>query len=184
MLLGPYSSTRRVQWQDTCTDSSPNSSLSNEASHRHGGLSRSRNRSQDQNAVNKQSKIDEASYFYDRMAEQQNNPAVFRYYLSAFLSAARAVLQYALTEAKRTTGGEAWYRHEISISPVLRFFGNRRTMSMHDVPARPGEVTPMKYFFDDWTDGGQDVMALSNLYLDAIRATVERGIAEGFLTRS
>lgn len=47
-----------------------------------------------------QEKLKEAKYFYSRMKEErgQEDRESFKYNLSAFLSVARSVLQYALKE--------------------------------------------------------------------------------------
>jgi hypothetical protein len=45
-------------------------------------------------------KLAEAEYFYGRMQAERYNDAAFLHNLSAFLAAARSVLQYALKEAK------------------------------------------------------------------------------------
>ncbi len=51
-------------------------------------------------------KIIEAEYFYSRMSQEQNDRDAFRHNLSAFLSAARSVLQYALKEAETNTNSK------------------------------------------------------------------------------
>lgn len=52
-----------------------------------------------------QEKLDEARYFLSQMAMSADQPRAFRYELSAFLSAARSALQYALDEARAKVGG-------------------------------------------------------------------------------
>lgn len=46
-------------------------------------------------------KLKEAGYFARRMEASINDPKAFQYELSAFLSAARSVLQYAFEETKQ-----------------------------------------------------------------------------------
>jgi len=82
-------------------------------------------------------KLLEAEYFYSRMIEEKNNVINFRYNLSAFLSASRSVLQYALKETKIKHGGEEWYNDKILKSPVLSFFRDRRDVNIHDEPIKP-----------------------------------------------
>src|SRR5271166_4284403 len=53
-------------------------------------------------------KLEEARHFLERM-RQAAEPKAFQYELSAFLSAARSALQYALKEATTKTGGQKWY---------------------------------------------------------------------------
>ena len=54
-------------------------------------------------------KIREAEYFLAQMDRERENAEHFGHNLSAFLSSARSVLQYALEEAKPKPGGLAWY---------------------------------------------------------------------------
>ncbi len=65
-------------------------------------------------------KIIEAEYFYTRMKQEQKDRDAFRYNLSAFLSAARSVLQYALKEAETRTGGQQWYDNQVSSYPASK----------------------------------------------------------------
>lgn len=55
---------------------------------------------------NERSKLAEARYFYSRMRKEVDDREAFTCNLSAFLAAARSVLQYALKEAKTKTGGQ------------------------------------------------------------------------------
>ncbi len=57
--------------------------------------------------VHEATKIREAEYFLGQMLCTQNQLQHFTYNLSAFLSAARSVLQYALAEAKTKPNGQA-----------------------------------------------------------------------------
>lgn len=82
-------------------------------------------------------KIREAKYFYSRMIQEQRNRDDFTYNLSAFLSSARSVLQYALSEAEINPGGQQWYDDHISESPVLKFFKDKRDISIHIEPVEP-----------------------------------------------
>ena len=55
-------------------------------------------------------KIAEAQHFLQELIRSaRRDPAVSRYSVSAFLSAARSALQYALEEAKCKPGGQSWY---------------------------------------------------------------------------
>lgn len=93
--------------------------------------------------MHEQDKLSEARYFAERLGKVQTREA-FRFELSAFLSAARSVLQYASKEARGRTGGPAWYDHQVSRSPVVRFFKDKRDISVHRSPVTPSvawEVT-------------------------------------------
>ena len=50
--------------------------------------------------MNEYTKLKEAQYFNSEMVKKQLNRDSFNYNLSAFLSSARSILQYALEEAK------------------------------------------------------------------------------------
>jgi hypothetical protein len=79
-------------------------------------------------------KINEAKYFYSQMLQVKHNPEYFKHNLSAFLSSARSVLQYALEEAKGKSGGQSWYDGQITKSKVARFFKEKRDINIHTEP--------------------------------------------------
>jgi len=81
-------------------------------------------------------KIIEAEYFYTRMKQEQKDRDAFRYNLSAFLSAARSVLQYALKEAETKTGSQQWYDNQVSSYPASKFFKNKRDINIHASPVQ------------------------------------------------
>lgn len=82
-------------------------------------------------------KLEEAKYFYFKMIEEQRHREIFTYNLSAFLSSARSVLQYALNEAKTKSGGQQWYDNCISASCILRFFKDKRDINIHTELIQP-----------------------------------------------
>lgn len=87
--------------------------------------------------VFEQEKLDEARYFLSRMAASDDQPRAFRYELSAFLSAARSVLQYALKQARAKVDGQAWYDTQFTGNAVMKFFRNKRDISIHHQPVVP-----------------------------------------------
>jgi len=95
--------------------------------------------------MHEQEKLKEAKHFYSRMKEEQGQEdrESFKYNLSAFLSAARSVLQYALKEVdpgenpKAVPGAKAWYDNFVANSPVLKFFKDKRDINIHDEPIDP-----------------------------------------------
>ncbi len=87
--------------------------------------------------MHERKKIREAKYFHLRMIEEQGNWDNFKYNLSAFLSAARSVLQYALEEAKTKPRGKQWYNNRISASSIIKFFKDKRDISIHTEPIQP-----------------------------------------------
>lgn len=178
--------------------------------------------------MNEMTKIAEAQYFYNRMLAEFNNRENFTHNLSAFLSAARSVLQYALEEARTKTGGQQWYDGCISCSPILAFFKDKRDINIHREPVKPvqhtkitatatlhisasvqvvhrdkdgnvlyespPEITKPKprksepptvveteYRFKDWS-GDEDLLTLSELYLDELRKVVKDGMHRSFIS--
>jgi hypothetical protein len=79
-------------------------------------------------------KIHEADHFLTQLREAGSRQT-FRFELSAFLSAARSALQYALKEAKAKPGGKAWYGQQVAIDPVVAFLRDRRDTNIHEQPA-------------------------------------------------
>jgi len=86
--------------------------------------------------MHEQDKLDEAQHFLERMA-QSPEPKTFRFELSAFLSAARSALQYALEEAKSKAGGQRWYDEQVSRKAMVKFFKDKRDISIHCQPVIP-----------------------------------------------
>jgi hypothetical protein len=87
--------------------------------------------------VHEQIKLDEARHFLTGIIAAVDDPTSFRFELSAFLSAARSVLQYACKEAKTKAGGQAWFDNHASNSPVLKFFKDKRNINIHAQPIVP-----------------------------------------------
>src|SRR5882724_9529049 len=83
-----------------------------------------------------QAKIDEAEYFLGEMGRTAADRRAFNFSLSAFLSAARSAVQYALKEAGKT-GGQAWYDAAVARRPILAFFKDKRNVSIHEGPVTP-----------------------------------------------
>jgi len=84
--------------------------------------------------MNEKNKLTEAEFFFGKMAQVDGAPNDFSHYLSAFLSAARSVLQYALEEAKTKPGGQRWYDAQTAGDTVLRFFKDKRDVNIHVKP--------------------------------------------------
>lgn len=84
--------------------------------------------------MNEKEKLNEAEYFLSRMKTDTEDPAAFKYDLSACVSSARSVMQYALDEAKNKKGGQKWYEEWMKSSPILAFFKNKRDYNIHTAP--------------------------------------------------
>jgi len=87
--------------------------------------------------MNENSKLEEARYFYQVMQESLNRRKPFVYNLSAFLSAARSVLQYTLKEARTKAGGRQWYETQMANHRTLVFFKDKRDVNIHSAPVNP-----------------------------------------------
>jgi hypothetical protein len=94
--------------------------------------------------MNEEHKLSEARYFYDRMLSETDNREAFRNDLSAFISAARSVLQYAREEAKTKLNGLSWYDAQVSTSSVLSFFKDQRDINIHVQPFQVSQHTSME----------------------------------------
>ena len=150
-------------------------------------------------------KLTEARHFLDRMHADHWNPAAFALELSAFLGAARSVLQYALKEAALKQGGQQWYDQAMA-NPLFGFFRDLRDNSIHEVPVKPltkmkTEVAGFLNIGDDDNEmlipyphntivhqyefqnrPGEEVTDLSQKYLNALEGLVGDGIAMGWIT--
>lgn len=95
--------------------------------------------------MQEQDKITEAEYFLKKIIEENANPQAFTYNLSAFLSAARCVLQYAMVDTKKIKGGQKWYNNWMSTNRYFSFFKDERDMNIHVKPVAPAigvTITP------------------------------------------
>lgn len=91
------------------------------------------------------SKLKEAGYFYSRMVSETDNRDNLLFDLSAFLSAARSVLQYAFKEAQtKSSGGQQWYENHITSSKVLAFFRDKRDINVHTQPVLVNQHTSIQ----------------------------------------
>jgi hypothetical protein len=84
--------------------------------------------------MNELEKIREAEYFLGRMTAKREIREAFRFNLSAFLSASRSVLQYALEAARQQPGGQAWYDGHMATSKIVMFFRDKRDVNIHVEP--------------------------------------------------
>lgn len=95
--------------------------------------------------MHEQEKLLEAKYFAEHMEASVDDPQAFHfpYEWSAFLSAARSVLQYALDEARQKdeaqqkSNGQSWYESRVSNNALLGFFKCKRDVNIHREPVRP-----------------------------------------------
>ena len=94
--------------------------------------------------MHEESKLKEAAYFYSRVVAAVGNREHLMFDLSAFLSAARSVLQYAHKEALRKRGGQQWYNRQIASAPVSQFLRNKRDINIHSQPIKVSQHTSLQ----------------------------------------
>jgi hypothetical protein len=89
--------------------------------------------------MNEQHKLAEARYFLSWLEPSSSDPQKFSFELSAFLSAARSALQYALDEAKTKPGGQTWYDNHVQQLQSIKYFKGKRDISIHVEPVVPNK---------------------------------------------
>ena len=82
--------------------------------------------------MHEEDKLQEAAYFLAQMGSLLREPEAFRFNLSAFLSAARSVAQYARKQARSKPGGQAWYDGFVGQDRLISFFTSTRDANVHD----------------------------------------------------
>lgn len=86
-------------------------------------------------------KLDEAEYFLGRMVALQSSREEFVWNLNAFVTASRAVAEYARKEAhsntKKKAGGQAWFAKAEATHPSIEFFREERRVNFHLKPVEP-----------------------------------------------
>jgi len=125
--------------------------------------------------MNERYKIGEAKFFLAKMEETIGDREVFQYYLSAFLSATRSIIQYAREES-RSKGRKQWYDESIAGNDILDY----------------ASQTTIRHRFADWPGAAdrigasqrysEDVIHSSQLYIEQLEKVVQRGIEEGILS--
>ena len=123
----------------------------------------------------KRYKIREAKFFLARMEESLHDREAFRYYFSAFLTAARSVTQYAREES-RSKGRQQWYDETVAGNDELSY--RSQTTVRHrfdDGPRFEDQIgSPKRY--------SEDKIGSSHRYIEELEKFVQRGIKEGILS--
>ncbi|MEX2459712.1 MAG: hypothetical protein WD469_00190 [Paenibacillaceae bacterium] len=83
-------------------------------------------------------KMNESKYFLGLMEDsmQQESYEHFTFNLSAFLAAARSILQYTLDRSK-AAGKQIQFDNLVTGKPILKYFKDKRDVSIHQKPVRP-----------------------------------------------
>jgi hypothetical protein len=84
--------------------------------------------------MHEESKVAEADYFLKGIAGAVDDPNATRYQASAFLTAARSVLQYAREEAMTRAGGQQWYDDAVVRDPLVKCLKDHRDINVHERP--------------------------------------------------
>jgi hypothetical protein len=91
--------------------------------------------------MNERVKIAEAEFFPGQLqavtAQADPSREQVTHLVSAFSTAARSALQYALDEAQSKRGGQAWYAAMVARFPVIRYFRDLRNVNIHERPVVP-----------------------------------------------
>jgi hypothetical protein len=85
-------------------------------------------------------KLEESGYFLTQMKQTVNDWILFRFNLSAFLSAARSITLVMQKEYHQAADFASWYKlqqEEMRKDKVLTFFINLRDISIHQKPVKP-----------------------------------------------
>lgn len=93
-------------------------------------------------------KLQEAHHFCSQLIKAQDDLSsadVFKYNLSAFLSAARSVVQYAHEEATLKSGGQRWYDEAVRLNKVIAFFKDKRDINIHQKPVHVKQDIALKF---------------------------------------
>jgi len=114
--------------------------------------------------MNDRYKIGEAKFFLAKMEESVSDRVAFRYYMSAFLSAARSVPQYAREESM-SKGRQQWYDE---------------TVAGNDVLSIRSQTTVRSRFADG--PGSEDLIGSSHRYIEELEKFVQKGMEEGILS--
>ena len=125
--------------------------------------------------MNEQYKIDEAKFFLARMEESIRDREAFRYYMSAFLTAARSVTQYAREES-RSKGRQQWYNETIAGCELLSF--SSQTLIRHrfaDLNESEDRIGSAHRYSENRIDSAQR-------FIEELEKFVQRGMEEGILS--
>jgi DNA-directed RNA polymerase sigma subunit (sigma70/sigma32) len=125
--------------------------------------------------MNEQYKIGESKFFLARMKEAASTPVAFQYYLSAFLSAAQSVIQYAREESS-SKGRKQWYDEAVAGNKVLS--DRSQTVLRHrfvDSPGSEDQIGSSQRY-------SKDLIGSSQQYIEELEKFVQKGMEEGILS--
>lgn len=152
-----------------------------------------------------QAKFDEADFFLSKMKKHYQDPEL-KFYLSAFLSAGRSPLQYIYSRAKSMHRKDC-YDRLVSGNDLIKFFKCQRNINIHshavkraikmDVSDTVGvddsiddgqtklatlsEGEELKYTFSGWSSSDNEIVALSERYLEEVKNIFQRSCEVGLV---
>lgn len=88
-------------------------------------------------------KVKEAWFFLGEMHSRLRDPHAFVHCLSAFLSASRSPIQYALAEAEAKSGkpdAHKWHNAQLFKYPLINAFKDERDVNIHVKPVAPKAI--------------------------------------------
>jgi predicted P-loop ATPase/GTPase len=91
-------------------------------------------------------KLEEARFFFDEMKRNLEDDKIFSFYLSAFITAARSIIDnFMQKEFKNITGFTEWYqsKQEIIQSDDFKFFNQMRVATVHTNRIKPNKEVYM-----------------------------------------
>jgi hypothetical protein len=125
--------------------------------------------------MNERYKIGEAKFFLAKMEESVHDRVTFRYYLSAFLTAARSVTQYAREES-RLKGRQQWCDEAIAGNEVLSYSSQTKVRNRFaDLPGSEDQIGSSQRY-------SEDLIGLAHRYIVELEKFVQRGMEEGILS--
>jgi hypothetical protein len=147
----------------------------------------------DSQAGNTVDKLAEAKYFLDRMNEYQSDGTVFRYNVSAFVSASQSITWVMQTEFTHVAGFKQWYedrKHEMQADKAMKDLAERRRVTTHiqpipfdrvtrlDVSMSPvGSTQPskaeFKWYFSDLPYPHEDIFTMCKKHVEKLEHLVQ-----------
>jgi hypothetical protein len=130
--------------------------------------------------MHEQSKIDEAAFFLAHMQGSQDDPVAFRYFTSAFLTAARSSLQYAEREARTRARGQSWYQSHVTkeASPVIAFLKVERDDNVHEEPVDAPQIPHEESIVSSNARAAETEVSMT--YRDALTKEITRVISHEY----
>lgn len=109
--------------------------------------------------MHEEQKIKEAWYFLGEMHAKVRDPHAFAHCLSAFLSASRSPIQYALAEAETRVGkpdAHKWHNAQLAKYPLINVLKDARDINIHAKPIAPKAIFKAEFHATLYLRGSAD----------------------------